>query len=213
MKIYAVADIHGRKDRIDLIESNISKLRPDVLIVAGDITSYTNSVSVISRLNNMPVPVLAVRGNTDLPKVESLLEQFPNASSIHLRQITIKDVTFVGVSGTIPVPFYSRICFEEKKVVTRLESLVKRSTVLVAHPPPRGVLDEAFGRFHAGCRSLFEVILRCRPKLFICGHIHERPGVEYIGTTLVVNCSIGRTGGGAIMEYDGDRDPSVEMLP
>ena len=90
MKIYAVADIHGRKDRIELIESNISKFRPDVLVVAGDITSYTGSVSVISRLNDMPVPVLAVRGNTDLPKVESLLEQFPNVSSIHLRKINIK---------------------------------------------------------------------------------------------------------------------------
>jgi len=86
MKIYAVADIHGQTNRFDLIENNISKLRPDVLVVAGDITSYTNSVSVISRLNDMSVPVLAVRGNTDLRKVESLLEQFPNISSIHLRK-------------------------------------------------------------------------------------------------------------------------------
>ena len=30
----------------------------------------------------------------------------------------------------------------------------KPDVLVVAHPPPRGTLDEVFGRFHSGCRSL-----------------------------------------------------------
>ena len=40
MLIYAVADIHGQRDRIALIRSKILEYKPDVLVVAGDITYY-----------------------------------------------------------------------------------------------------------------------------------------------------------------------------
>lgn len=90
---------------------------------------------------------------------------------------------------------------------------MENGTVLVAHPPPRGILDEAFNRFHAGCSGLYNLIVRCQPRLFICGHIHERPGWKYIGDTLVVNCNIGRTGGGAMIEYDKGKDLKAVMLP
>jgi len=72
MRIYAVADIHGRPDRMRLIKKNTIKLKPDVLIIAGDITHFTHPVSTIARLNDMPVSVLAIRGNTDLKRVERL---------------------------------------------------------------------------------------------------------------------------------------------
>ena len=212
MHIYAVADIHGRPEKIALVREKTEALNPDALIVAGDITNYFNSTDVVAQLNHMPVPVLAIRGNTDLEKVDHLLNDYPNTSSLHLNEQKIKGQKFVGVSGTIPVPFSSRIGLREKSIFNTLDALVDDSSVLVVHSPPRGVLDEAFGRFHAGCRRLYQLVAQCQPRLVLCGHIHERPGIATIGQTTVVNCNIARTGRGAIVEFDPEGSLEVKML-
>ena len=212
MRIYAVADIHGKSEKLAFVREKIETLKPVALVVAGDITNYFNADGVIGQLSSMPVPVLAIRGNTDLPKVDRLLAHYPNTSSLHLRVQTIGGVRFTGVGGTIPVPFNSRISWRQKGIFDRLATLVNEDSVLVVHCPPRGVLDEAFGRFHAGCRRLYQLISARQPRAVLCGHIHERPGVAYIGPTPVVNCCLSRAGRGAVVDVDAHRAVTVKML-
>ena len=118
----------------------------------------------------------------------------------------------MGVSGTIPVPFGSRIRLREKGIFDILTALINKDSVLVVHSPPRGVLDMVFGRFHAGCRRLHHLVLNRQPRLVLCGHIHECPGVASIGQTTVVNCCVSRTARGAMVDFDSDGSPLVEML-
>ena len=212
MRIYAVADIHGKPDKIAMVREKTEALKPDVLVVAGDITNYFNSADVIEQFNHMPAPVLAIRGNTDLKKVNHLLDYYPNTSSLHLKEQTINGLKFVGVSGTIPVPFSSRIGLHEKRIINALAALVDDNSVLVVHSPPRGVLDDAFGKFHAGCRRLYHLVVQRQPRLVLCGHIHERPGIASIGQTTVVNCSVARTGRGAVVNFESDGSFRVQML-
>jgi len=212
MRIYAVADIHGKQARIERIRKVLLDLKPDVLVIAGDITNYRQAQHIIEQLNQMPVPVLAIRGNSDLPRVDRLLDEHPNTSSLDLREQIINGVKFAGASGTIPVPFSSRISLREQKALTALTTLVKEDSVLVVHSPPRGILDEAFGRFHAGSQRLHQLILQRRPRLVICGHIHERPGVAFVGRTTVVNCGVARRGNGATVDFDPEGSFKVEML-
>jgi len=147
MRIYAVADIHGKPAKIARIRQVILELKPDALVVAGDITGYVNSNAVISQLNHMPAPVLAIRGNTDLEKVDRLLDYYPNTSSLHLREQKINGLKFVGVSGTIPVPFRSRIGWCEKRVINTLAAQVDDTSVLVVHSPPGGYWMKHSGGF------------------------------------------------------------------
>lgn len=212
MRIYAVADIHGKPAKIEQIRKVLSERKPDILVVAGDITNYFNANRVVRQLSGLPVPVLGIRGNTDLPKVDRLLAHYPNTSSLHLKDQTISGVRFTGVGGTIPVPFNSRISWREKSIFDRLARLVCEDAVLVAHCPPRGVLDEVLGRFHAGCRRLHQLIAQRQPRLVICGHIHERPGVANIGRTPVVNCCLSRTGRGAVVDFNLAGPLKVQML-
>ena len=212
MRIYAVSDIHGRPERISKIEKNIAEHNPDVLVVAGDITNYRGHRLVVSRLNEMGLPVLAVRGNTDWPIVDRLLGSFARTQSLHLRETVLKGVRFTGVSGTIPVPFRTRLRLMEGPVVEQVLGLVKGHSVLVAHPPPWGTLDEVLGRFHAGCRALQGIVLKQQPRMLLCGHIHERPGTARLGETLVVNCNMGRGRGGAMIDLDANLDARVKML-
>jgi hypothetical protein len=87
---------------------------------------------------------------------------------------------------------------------------VRRETVLVAHPPPLGVLDRAFGMLHAGSPGLRDLIRQTEPRLLICGHIHEAAGSERMGRTLVVNAAMGRRGGGALIRLGVDGDMQLE---
>jgi putative phosphoesterase len=212
MRIYAVADIHGKPDKIAMVREKTEDLKPDVLVVAGDITNYFKSADVIEQFNHMPAPVLAIRGNTDLKKVDHLLDDYPNTSSLHLKEQIINGLKFVGVSGTIPVPFSSRIGLHEKRIINALAALVDDNSVLVVHSPPRGVLDDAFGKFHAGCRRLYHIVVQRQPRLVLCGHIHEHPGIASIGQTTVVNCSVARTGRGAVVDFKSDGSFRVQML-
>ena len=212
MNIYAVADIHGRQDRLDLIKNHVTLLKPHVLVIAGDITGHHELFSLIGQLNDLPIPVLAVRGNMDSQEVEKLLEQYPNISSLHKKKVTINGVSFVGLGGTIPVPFCSKICLREKRLIEETDYLIERDSVLVSHPPPYGTLDEGFGNLHAGSRGLRRLILEKQPRMLICGHIHERPGVAFLAKTIVVNCSMGQSGAGAVISMNNDQAPTVSMI-
>jgi Icc-related predicted phosphoesterase len=71
--------------------------------------------------------------------------------------------------------------------------------VLVSHCPPYGYLDNAgmelnqwglWVETHIGSKELLAYIERHKPKLVICGHVHEDGGKEcMIGTTRVVNAA------------------------
>jgi Icc-related predicted phosphoesterase len=212
MRVYAVADIHGKPARMAEIQGIMSELQPSALVVAGDITGYFNPEAVINRLNQLPAPVMAVRGNSDMKKVDRLLDFYPNTSSLHLSVQHLGGIDFIGISGTIPVPFSTRISWQEKKILSALTAMVADDSVLVAHPPPRGLLDMAFGKFHAGCRGLQHLVERCRPRLVLCGHIHECPGIVSTGQTTVVNCSVARHGRGAVVNFNTEGSFRVEML-
>ncbi|MDM8536311.1 metallophosphoesterase [Desulfobacterales bacterium HSG17] len=200
MRFYAVADIHARKGRFNKIRDDIEKYRPQVLLVAGDMISFVRADPVLSCLNDMPVPVLIVRGNSDPAYVEKKLPMFTNITSLHLNPVVVRGIQFLGLSGTIPVPFRSRIRFREKALFDQMQSIVDHETILVAHPPPWGTLDEAGGKFHAGSKAMRNLIHKKQPRLYVCGHIHEASGVTFQGETMVVNCSMPGREKGALIE-------------
>lgn len=204
MRLYAVADIHGRSDRIAAIKRNLEKYRPQVLVAAGDITTYRKA-SFVSALGDLPLPVLAIRGNTDLKKVESCFALNENILFLNNRDVVLQGAHFAGVTGTIPIPFRSRIAFREEVIWNRLMPRIAPHTLLIAHPPPWGCLDRVKGKYHAGCKSLEMVIRRCQPALLICGHIHEDAGMACLGKTLIVNCAMGPACEGAIINIHNNR--------
>lgn len=212
MRIYAVADIHAVSERITRIRAGIGDHSPDVLIVAGDIVNYTHNERLFREIDSLEVPVLAVRGNSDPYWHERRYQRYPNITSLHLNKVDIGGFSFTGIGGTLPVPFRSRFRLLERRLLENIKRLLDRRTVLVVHPPPHGTLDRVMGRFSAGAKGVCELMDHCRPPLVLCGHIHEDAGAICVGQTLVVNCSMGRDGNGAIIDLDGSHPPVARMI-
>ena len=204
MRLYAVADIHGRFDRMAAIKSNVEKYGPNVLIAAGDITQY-RTLPFFSQWGELSLPVLAIRGNTDLKRIEFQFALNENIFFLNNCDITLQGIHFAGASGAIPIPFQSRIAFRETSIWKKLMPLMTSGTVLVAHPPPWGCRDRVAGKYHAGCKSLERFIRACQPALLICGHIHEDAGMACLGKTLIVNCAMGSFCEGAIIDIQNGR--------
>jgi Icc-related predicted phosphoesterase len=212
MQLLAVADIHGRPDRLRRIRETLARHTVDALVVAGDLCRWFRAPeTLLEALQQLRLPVMAIRGNSDPRRLEDRFAFHPHITSLHLKTVTCGGVSFVGAGGTVPLPFASRLDWRERIIEETLCRLLAPQSVLVVHPPPRGVLDRVAGRFHAGCRTVNRVIAACRPQLVLCGHIHEQPGVATLGDTVVVNCTLGRGGGALVALADGQR-PRVRML-
>lgn len=214
MKIYAVADIHARQQRLDSITANVKQLSPDLVVVAGDLTSYRAAPFVVQHLADLPVPVFAIRGNTDRKLVEQQIRRSPGISSGYLPPTPHMPFGIVGLNGTLPIPFRSRIALKETRILRTISPLVNLASILVVHTPPWGILDEVMGKFHAGSKNLLSFILHKEPLMILCGHIHERPGVKQLGKTTIVNCTMGHGSQGAFIHCQGSdaNTLAVQML-
>jgi hypothetical protein len=54
------------------------------------------------------------------------------------------------------------------------------SDIVITHTPPKYHCDERKDRRAAGCEGLRNALWRVRPKLAICGHVHEGRGAEIV---------------------------------
>lgn len=191
MRLIAIADIHGKQERINNLVRNVKEYSPEIVIVCGDITHFGPGEQTKSLLDQIPVKTLAVHGNVDSDDVLEYIDR-SNAENIHLRDYLHKDQRFVGLGGDQ---------FSEEDI-KKVKSLLNEKSILVSHLPPYRVLDNAIFGIHAGSREIRQLILEKKPKLHLCGHIHERPGFDRIGGTIVVNCSAGRVGSGTLIDID-----------
>jgi len=70
----------------------------------------------------------------------------------------------------------------------KLNKLLKSldNPIIISHAPPYGYLDMTI-LGHRGSKILLRVVKKYKPKLVLCGHIHEGKGKTRIGKTEVYN--------------------------
>jgi hypothetical protein len=212
MRIYAVADIHGKPEHMESIYGILDQYQPELMVVPGDMTHFFNWSTVLSQLDSLPVPVLAIRGNTDLKRIESRIKKAANITLLTQTSHKVKGFSFVGVSGTLPLPFANRISLNEKERLSALPCPMEPDTILVVHPPPRGACDRVGKKISVGSRHLAQFIKAASPSLVLCGHIHEDFGVKSLHQSTVVNCAIAGQGSGAIIDLEKNEAPKVNLL-
>ncbi len=185
MRILACADQHGRQERIARVRALVAEHAPDVVVLPGDLTHAGSGQQALALLT-LSVPVLAVAGNMDGPAEAARIRTGGNLDGT--TPVTVGGISFGGPAVTQPCD------------------------VLVVHEPPYGTLDVVSSRKHIGSQHVLQLMQQLCPRVLLCGHVHESPGIERSGGTLVINCSMGdgKTGG-ALIEI-GPHDVQARLL-
>ncbi len=185
MKLLCISDLHGgvRDLRLDDV---------DALVVCGDITHFEGrgaAAQILDKFKDAKV-LLGVPGNCDNMDVnEALVER--NAD-LHARGRVIGGIGFFGAGGSNATPFNTPQEYQEEELWNFLSKGYEQvkgaqAMVLVSHTPPSGTgLDRARGT-HVGSEKIREFIEERRPRLVLCGHVHESKGTDTIGDTVIVN--------------------------
>lgn len=66
----------------------------------------------------------------------------------------------------------------------------EHTDIVITHGPVRGIRDLCSHGGHEGCDDLRDRLQEVKPRLHVCGHIHEAYGVEKVGETTYINASI-----------------------
>ncbi len=203
MKILATADIHGAQYRLNIILNNVEKYSPDLVVICGDITQFGPGELAKNFLDQIPITTFAIPGNIDTDEVNRAINE-SKATNINMNCKEKNGISFVGINGVKPNEI------QELIATNKINKMLNEKSVLISHVPPYGFQDKVFLGMHAGSKELREIVDSFRPRLVLCGHIHEDPGVIKVGNTTVVNCSMGKRGEGALVEIN--EDISVQML-
>jgi len=143
----------------------------------------------------------------------------------NLKEMTYKirnynGISFLGFGGYIDAKandsardkeWQKRVNIRMKKAEEKMNLLTKKinaNSIFVFHYPPLGAFDKILNSkigFHGGSVGVDffrKAILKKKPFLVLCGHMHEYQGKKKIGNSLVVNPGEGRKGKFAIVDVD-----------
>ncbi|HKQ62890.1 MAG TPA: metallophosphoesterase [Candidatus Polarisedimenticolaceae bacterium] len=206
MRLVLLGDIHHELNDLDLVLRAVAARAVPVglALLAGDLgvdpprspaarqrerESHDASVRcVLERVAaRLGCPVVFVPGNHDLPDPPAV-EAAINADR---RIVEAAQLRIAGFGGAGPDRFGFPYEWSEDEAELALEELFRaapRLDVLLCHTPPMGTtLDPTYLGKHVGSRAVSRWIPRVRPRLFVCGHIHEAAGVELIEGIPCVN--------------------------
>lgn len=188
MRILAFSDLHRDLEQgVRLVEMSA---QADVVIGAGDFASVHEGLEeTIGALAAIEKPTVLVPGNNET--VDALREAaagWSAATVLHGEGRTIDGTEFYGLGAGIPVTPWDWSFDLDDAAATEMLAACPEGAVLVLHSPPKDHCDSAGGNGNFGSPALLQAIEEKRPRLAVCGHIHESWGCEStIGETPVRN--------------------------
>ncbi|MCE4606504.1 MAG: metallophosphoesterase family protein [Desulfurococcales archaeon] len=169
VKALHITDIHCETHKLKEV---LTKEEYDIVLTTGDF----ECIETLEVIHESDADVLAVTGNTDPPHIARRLKEL--GWSIEGRIVVVHNLKLGGIGGIEPA--YS---------LEKLESSLGNNgiDVLLTHYPPYQTLDKTIFGIHVGSKRIREFVERYKPRLVLCGHIHEARGLISDGNTIIVN--------------------------
>jgi Icc-related predicted phosphoesterase len=202
--IVLIGDVHDEIGRLGRTLALVRERRLDLALLAGDIgldppwnralrrtrrAEHDESVRrVVSLVRSAcGCPVVFVPGNHDL---DDPPEDVPGLN-VDRRIVEVGGLRIAGFGGAGPTPFGFPYEWSEDEAAAALERLLADETtvdVFLSHAPPSNTdLDRTARGACVGSPAVKRWIACSRPRLFVCGHIHEAWGVEWLDGVPCVN--------------------------
>ena len=188
MKIFAFTDSHGVPEIHTKVSRRIKKYKPDIVLCAGDFTLFgKDTKKILERFNRMHKKFFLIHGNhEEEDEVARICKRLKNIEFIHRKVVEFEGVYFVGYGGG---GFsYSETKLETLRKRQRLR-LKKEKVVFLVHPPVfNTTTDEMPILGHRGSKSARRFIEQIKPRLTICGHLHNTFNLlDKIGKSVILN--------------------------
>lgn len=188
MKLLAFSDLHCDIDRAGTLVERSAEA--DVVIGAGDFASVHKGLDeTIAALSAIEKPTFLVPGNNETDEaLRAACEGWAAATVLHGEVADADGQAFYGLGAGIPVtPWDWSFDLDEFAAAEQLAAC-PQDAVLIVHSPPSGHCDRSGSGEHLGSTAILEAIEAKRPKLAVCGHIHEAWGSESsVGPTKIAN--------------------------
>jgi Icc-related predicted phosphoesterase len=206
MNIMAFGDIHEYVHTLKTIEAPLH--HADLILVTGDITRWRGphtAAKVLAAIKHYNTNILAQVGNTDSWDTHYYLNDL--GINLHGQGHHFDDLGIFGVGGSNATPFYTPTEFSEEEIAAYLMAgydMIKDAPrkILIAHCPPyHTTVDRLYSGQHVGSTSVRQFIEAYQPDICISGHIHEAPGEDRLGNTLLLNPGMLAQGGYITVTY------------
>ncbi|MFC3614676.1 metallophosphoesterase [Lutimaribacter marinistellae] len=187
MKILAFSDLHMARARAaDLVAASAGA---DLVIGAGDYCNMRQGLDeVMAMLAGVDAPLVLVPGNAE--SAAELKDAAPKGViTLHGQGMEFDGIEIFGLGyGVPPTPFGAWSCDHSEAEAAELLARCDHADILVTHSPPKGLGDVTSQGSSVGSTAIRDAIERLRPKLALCGHIHDSWGARgKICTTQVAN--------------------------
>lgn len=188
MKIFAFSDLHRDLGQASKLVEMAAEA--DVVIGAGDFASVHEGLEeTIGALAAIETPTVLVPGNNETEEaLREAAAAWDAATVLHGGGTTLDGAEFYGLGAGVPVtPWDWSFDLDDEGAAAKLADCPE-GAVLVLHSPPQGHCDANGAGDHFGSPALLRAIEEKRPRLAVCGHIHESWGCESkVGETPVHN--------------------------
>jgi Icc-related predicted phosphoesterase len=188
MKVLAFSDLHCDLEQGKRLVEMAAEA--DVVIGAGDFASVHEGLpETICTLAAITIPTVLVPGNNEtVDALRAAVDGWAAATVLHGEGTTIDGTEFYGLGAGIPVTPWDWSFDLDDEAATEMLAACPEGAVLVLHSPPKDHCDSAGGGGNFGSPALLKAIEEKRPRLAVCGHIHESWGCEsQVGETPVRN--------------------------
>ena len=178
MKLLAFSDLHRDLDAAHSLVARSGEA--DVVLAAGDFAVVHRGVDeVIDVLREIERPTVLVPGNNEtLDALRESCAGWEAATVLHGEGAELEGVSFYGLGAGVPTTPWDWSFDLSEEAAAEMLSGCPKGGVLVSHSPPQGHVDTSSDGAHLGSEALLESIKAKRPRLMVCGHIHESWGQE-----------------------------------
>lgn len=191
MKIICISDTHSQHQQL-LVPPG------DVLIHAGDLTEGGTEREIVDFLNWFSTQPhrhkIFVAGNHDFHLEQLSSQQIEALVPKNIHYLCENGIIINGILfwGSPVVPGNGSWAFSvdsSRKLKEHWDKIPSKTTVLITHSPPYGILDRTDKKLHLGCNILRKKVAKIQPTYHIFGHLHNNYGMVKKKETTFVNAT------------------------
>jgi len=192
MKFVVIADSHGQ-------HHNLTFPKGDAIVHAGDISRHGEENEILDFLSwfsklDFKYKIF-IAGNHDFfferttqEEIEKVIPK--NVTYLRDNGITIENIKIWGSPIT---PWFFNWAFNRHRgdpIARHWHLIPSDIDLLITHGPVFCKLDRTKDGKNVGCKDLLATVRKIKPKVHVCGHIHEGYGQINTSMTKFINASV-----------------------